>query len=412
MDMGLVQKYADFIVKLGVAVQPRQTFIIRCPVEQAFFAHACARAGYACGAKRVIVRWQDEQLARIQYELGAEEDLCEHKPSELRSWLDYAEDPDSCCLLAIHADDPEAFSGLDAGKLNRVAMASRKFMKPWQSYTMNDRVQWCVAAVPSAAWASKIFPDLSVEAAMEKLWEVIFKVCRVNHETDPVENWRVHIERLKGYADKLNEYDLESVHFTSSNGTDLTIGLADDAVWEAAQSVSEKGYLFTANIPTEEVFTAPHRLKVNGVVYGTKPYVYNGQLIKGFRVAFKDGAVVEHSAEENGELLAELLNSDENACRIGEVALVPASSPINQSGLIFFDTLFDENAACHIAFGDGYPGTVKGGNDMTKEELLAKGVNSSAIHEDVMVGALDTDIVGLTRKGETVQIFKNGEWVL
>lgn len=412
MDMKLFQKYADFVVKVGVGVQPRQTLIITCPVDQSQFARACAVAGYEAGAKEVIVRYSDEKLARIQYERGQEEDLKAMKPSQLRMWLDYAEDPDGVCTLRICADDPEIFQGLDAGKLNRVGLAHRLFLKPWREYTMKDKVQWCIAAVPCPAWAGKIFPDLDPQEAVEKLWEVIFRVCRVDQETDPVENWKAHTQKLVGYAQKLNDYDLESVHFTSGNGTDLVVGLAEGAIWEAAQSKTENGADFIPNIPTEEVFTAPHHSKVNGVVYGTKPYVYNGQLIKGFRVVFKDGKVVEHSAQENDQLLGELLTTDETSCRIGEVALVPASSPINQSGLVFYNTLFDENAACHIAFGDGYPGTVRGGNEMSKEELIAKGVNSSAIHEDVMIGAQDTKITGLTKDGRIIPIFEGGEWVL
>ena len=210
----------------------------------------------------------------------------------------------------------------------------------------------------------------------------------------------------------MNEFDLVSVHFTSSNGTDLTVGLAEGAVWESAGSKNEKGTIFLPNIPTEEVFTAPHKDKVDGIVYGTKPYVFNGQLIEGFHVTFKDGKVIEHGAEKNAELLGQLLDTDEGARHIGEVALVPASSPINRSGALFYNTLFDENAACHIAFGASYPGTTVGGTQLTKEELLARGMNQSALHEDVMVGAEDTQITGLCRDGRTVQLFKDGVWAL
>ncbi len=239
----------------------------------------------------------------------------------------------------------------------------------------------------------------------------MFQVCRVT-DGDPVNAWKSHLDHLTDLKNKMNDYDFESVHFTSSNGTDLTVGLADNAVWESAVSLNEKGVEFLPNIPTEEVFTAPHKDKVNGIVYGTKPYAYNGQLIKGFHVTFKDGRVIEHGAEENAALLGELLDSDKGARSIGEVALVPASSPINRSGLLFYNTLFDENAACHIAFGDSYPSTCVGGKEMSPEELLAHGMNQSDIHEDVMVGAEDTNITGLTRDGRTIQIFENGEWVL
>lgn len=274
---------------------------------------------------------------------------------------------------------------------------------------MNDRVQWCVAAVPAPSWAAKVFPGIPVEEAMEKLWALIFDVCRVS-TGDPVSAWKAHVAEGRRHRDQLNAWNLDHIHMTSSNGTDLTVGLADDATWEGASSKAENGTDFIANVPTEEVFCAPHRERVNGIVYGTKPYVYNGQLIEGWHVTFKDGKVVEHGAEKNASLLAELLSTDENACRIGEIALVPASSPINQSGVLFYNTLFDENAACHIAFGAGYPTNIKGGSKMNRTELLAKGLNDSAIHEDVMIGAPDTNVIGTTKDGKEVTIFTSGEW--
>ena len=409
MNQHYLQLYADFIVKVGVNVRPRQNFIVRCPVTMPDFAHACVRAGYEAGAKSVIVRWEDDKLTRLHMEMAAENDLTAMKPYELRSYLDYAEDPDGCCTLAIHAEDPEALAGLDAGKLNRVNLARRTFMKPWQEYTMNDRVQWCVAAVPAPGWAAKVFPDLPIDEAVEKLWALIFDVCRVS-TGDPVGAWQQHVAVTKARRDHMNALNLDRIRMTSSNGTDLTVGLADDATWEGASSKTEGGIEFIANVPTEEVFCAPHRERVNGIVYGTKPYAYNGQLIEGWHVTFKDGVVVEHGAEKNAGLLAELLSTDENSNRIGEVALVPASSPINRSGVLFYNTLFDENAACHIAFGDGYPTNIKGGSAMSRDELLEKGLNHSAIHEDVMIGAPDTHVTGITKSGEEVTIFEKGEW--
>ena len=405
----LLKKYADFIVRVGVNPQPGQTLIIRCPLEAAPLARLCVRSGFEAGARDVQVDWSDNAVSRSRMELGSEEALTDFKPYQLRRYLDYAESEGGVCVLHIHADDPEVYAGLDGAKISRVNAAQRRFMAPWREYTMNDRVQWSIAAMPSAPWAKKMFPELEEAAAIEKLWRLIFDVCRVTNG-DPVNEWKAHIDRLTSLKDKMNALDLESVHFESSNGTDLTVGIADKATWESAASVSEKGVVFLPNIPTEEVFTAPHKDKVNGIVYGTKPYVFNGQLIKGFHVTFKDGRVVEHGADEGAELLGQLLDTDEGARSIGEVALVPASSPINRRGILFYNTLFDENAACHIAFGKGYPGTVKGGTAMTKQELLAHGVNDSIIHEDVMVGAPDMTITGTTRTGENVKIFENGEW--
>ena len=411
MNQELLNKYAAFTVQVGVNVQKGQTLIIRCPVEGAYFGRACMEAAYKAGARDVVIRGEDEKAARIRMELGEEEALSETKPYELRSYLDYAESEGGCCLLAIHASDPEIFKGLDTAKINRVSLAKQEAMKSWREYTMKDRVQWCVVAIPTPAWAASVFPGLAEDEAQEKLWGAIFDVCRVTGG-DPVSAWKEHVAKTSACRDKLNELQLESIHMTSSNGTDLTVGLAEGHTWEGACSKAENGAVFIANVPTEEVFTAPHRERVNGVVKGTKPYVYNGQLIEGFSVTFKDGVVVDYSAEKNAELLGQLLDSDEGARRIGEIALVPASSPINRSGLLFYNTLFDENAACHIAFGAGYPTTVKGGAAMTTEELLACGVNDSAIHEDVMVGAEDMTITGLTKTGETVTIFENGEWAI
>ena len=411
MNQELLNKYAAFTVQVGVNVQKGQTLIIRCPVEGAYFGRACMEAAYKAGARDVVIRWEDEKAVRIRMELGEEEALSETKPYELRSYLDYAESEGGCCLLAIHASDPEIFKGLDTAKINRVSLAKQEAMKSWREYTMKDRVQWCVVAIPTPAWAASVFPGLAEDEAQEKLWGAIFDVCRVTGG-DPVSAWKEHVAKTSACRDKLNELQLESIHMTSSNGTDLTVGLAEGHTWEGACSKAENGEEFIANVPTEEVFTAPHRERVNGVVKGTKPYVYNGQLIEGFSVTFKDGVVVDYSAEKNAELLGQLLDSDEGARRIGEIALVPASSPINRSGLLFYNTLFDENAACHIAFGAGYPTTVKGGAAMTTEELLACGVNDSAIHEDVMVGAEDMTITGLTKTGETVTIFENGEWAI
>ena len=364
----LLKKYADFIVRVGVNPQPGQTLIINCCLEAAPLARLCVRSAYEAGARDVLVNWSDNDVSRSRMELGSEEALTDNKPYQLRRYLDYAESEGGVCVLHLLADDPEVYAGLDGAKISRVNAAQRKFMAPWREYTMNDRVQWSIAAMPSAPWAKKIFPELDEAAAIEKLWQLIFDVCRVT-DGDPVNEWKAHLDRLTGLKDKMNALDLESVHFESGNGTDLTVGIADKAVWESAASVSEKGVVFLPNIPTEEVFTAPHKDKVNGIVYGTKPYVFNGQLIKGFHVTFKDGRVVEHGADEGAELLGQLLDTDEGARSIGEVALVPASSPINRSGALFYSTLFDENAACHIAFGASYPGTTKGGTALSKEDL-------------------------------------------
>ena len=405
----LLKKYADFIVRVGVNPQPGQTMIIRCPLEAAPLARLCVRSGFEAGARDVQVDWSDNAVSRTRMELGSEEALTDSKPYQLRRYLDYAESEGSVCVLHLIADDPEVYAGLDGAKISRVNAANRKFMAPWREYTMNDRVQWSIAAMPSAPWAKKMFPELDTDAAIEKLWQLIFDVCRVTGG-DPVNEWKAHLDRLTSLGEKMNALDLESVHFESANGTDLTVGLAEKASWESAGSKNEKGVFFLPNIPTEEVFTAPHKDKVDGIVYGTKPYVFNGQLIKGFHVTFKDGKVVEHGAEEGADLLGRLLDTDEGARHIGEVALVPASSPINRSGKLFYNTLFDENAACHLALGMGFADTIENFHEKTLAECRALGVNDSMIHEDFMIGSRDMNIDAVCADGKTVPIFRSGNW--
>ncbi len=408
MNQDLLRQYAAFAVRVGVNPQKGQTLIITAPIEGAAFVRLCAQEAYDAGVREVVVKYDDEKLNRIRMERTALEVLTDVKPHILRSYLDYAESEGGACILNVLASDPEIYKGLDPEKINRVSATRREALKPWRDKTLKDEVQWSIVAIPSAAWAAKIFPGQA--DAEEKLWQAIFDVCRVKEDGDVVAAWKEHVARTTARRDRLNALQLDSIRLQSANGTDLTVGLADGHIWEGAQSKTPEGYTFIANIPTEEVFTAPHRERVNGVVHGTKPYVYNGNLIENFWVRFENGLVVEHHAEKGEELLSKLLDTDPGARRIGEIALVPASSPINQSGLLFYNTLFDENAACHIAFGQGYPGTVEGGNAMTQEELLGCGVNSSLVHEDVMVGAADMTITGLTKNGETVSIFENGEW--
>lgn len=407
MNTKLLQKYADFAVNIGANPQKCQTLIIRAPIEGAEFARMCAKSAYAAGAKRVVVYYNDEKLSRIQMENTDVEVLEDIKPYTNAMYLDYIKEEGGACLLSIIARDPEIYKGLDSKKVDRANIAASKYAEAYRQYPMSDKIQWTIVAIPSTAWASKVYPN---EAnPIEKLWETIFDVCRVTGG-NPVEEWREHIAKTTQRKDKLNELNFDYVHLTSANGTDLKIGLADTAIWEGASSKTPEGYAFVANIPTEEVFTAPHREKTNGVAVGTKPYVYNGDLIENFVVTFENGKVVKYTAEKGEGLLGQLLATDEGALHIGEIALVPASSPINKCGVLFYNTLFDENAACHIAFGDGYPGTVEGGTNMTKEQLLALGVNNSVVHEDVMIGANDMDIVGYTKDGTAHQIFKNGEW--
>lgn len=410
MDRVLMEKYAAFLVKSGINLQKGQTLIISAPIEGAEFVRLCVKAAYESGAREVVVKYNDEKLARMQMEYTDVEVLEDIKPWIIASYMDYVNTEGGVANLKIIARNPEVYKGLDSGKVDRANTALSKAMRPYSELTMASKVQWCVAAIPGEAWAGKIYPDLPNAEAQEKLWKTIFDVCRVSGG-DPEGEWEKHAKNMQGHSEWLNGLQLAELHLQSANGTDLIVGLADDHLWGGATEPSADGVMFLPNIPTEEVFTAPHRLRTNGVVKSSMPYVYNGNLIEGISVTFKDGVAVEYSAEKGNDLLHHMLGADEGALHLGEIALVPASSPIRQSGILFYDTLFDENAACHMAFGAGYPGTVHGGNDMSREELMQKGVNDSIIHEDIMIGTEDMKITGKTKTGELIAIFENGEWV-
>ncbi|MEG2928471.1 MAG: aminopeptidase [Oscillospiraceae bacterium] len=416
MDKTLLKQYANMAVNIGINIQKGQTLIIRAPITGAEFARECAVCAYDSGARDVVIDYNDEKFRRIRMDRAAKEALCDIKPSFQNSRLEYVQSQGTAAFLSIISEDPEIYKGLDMEKIDAAAAAQSKALTEFRDYTMNSRVQWCVVAIPSEGWAAKVFPQLSVSDGVEKLWETIFKVSRVAGNAKA--NWKKYTDAQWARREKLNEYGLTEIHMTSKNGTDLVVGLAEDCVWGGGKDFTtggrpytKEGVEFIANMPTEEIFTAPHKDRVNGVVYGTKPYVYNGNLIKDFVVTFKDGKVVDFDAKSGKELLGQLLKTDEGAMHIGEIALVPASSPINVENVLFYNTLFDENAACHIAFGAAYPDTVKGGSELNRDELSAKGVNYSLIHEDVMVGAQDTNITGKTKTGQTVEIFRNGEWM-
>ncbi len=416
MEKEMLRKYAEMAVKTGINIQKNQTLIINSPIHAAEFARECAEVAYECGAKEVVVFYNDEKLSRIKMDKTSKEVLCDIKPYQISMVTDYIKTEGTAAILSISSRDPEIYKGLDTAKIDAAQKAISSALKDQRDYTMNSRIQWCIVAVPSVAWAKKVFPELNDEDAVEKLWYTIFKVSRL--DGDPAENWKNYTDKQIARRNHLNSLKLKEVHLTSKNGTDLHVGLAEDCVWGGGKDVTSGGREFTkagiefiANMPTEEIFTAPHKDNVNGIVYGTKPYVFNGNLIKDFVVTFKDGKVVDFDAKEGKELLAQLLDSDKGSRSIGEIAFVPASSPINKENVLFYNTLFDENASCHIAFGAAYPDTVVGGAQMNEEQLAQKGVNISVIHEDVMIGSEDMNITGITESGEEVQIFAAGEWV-
>ena len=411
MQNDLVQEYASFMVGTAINLQKGQTLMINSPIETAPFARLCGEVAFSLGAKDVVVHFADEQMGRIRMRDAKVEALEEVKPWCLRSYLDYVEGEGGACVLSISARDPEIYKGLDVVKIDRAAVAQEKAMKPWRELTMAGRIQWSVASVPTVAWATRVFPEKTEQEAMDALWQAIYTVCRIGGQLSPGEAWRLHAEKAQSRIDRLHAMQLEALHLKSANGTDLRVGLAEGHKFAGIQEKSTAGISYLANVPTEEVFTAPHCRRVEGVVKSSLPYVYNGNLIEGIRVRFEAGVAVEYGAEKGDELLKQMMSADEGAKRLGEVALVPASSPVRKVGRLFYNTLFDENAACHIAFGAGYPDTIRGGQQMSLAELGEKGLNESFIHEDIMVGTEDMDITGITKTGERLPVFEKGEWV-
>lgn len=404
-----LDKYARLCVEVGINIQKNQPLVINAPVEGAEFVRLVAKHAYELGAKQVHVNWNDEVLTRLRYE-NAPMEVFENFPKWYADGLEeFAED--GAGFLSIYSQDPELLKGIDPKKIAAYNKSSSMALKEFRKYTMNDINAWCVVSIPTKGWAKRVFPELSDEEAMEKLWDAIFKATRMDLD-DPVKAWQKHLDNLAKKVEYLNEMKFKKLYYKSSNGTDLEVELPEGHIWAGGGGKNSKGVYFVANMPTEEVFTMPLKTGVNGVVYSTKPLHYGGNLINDFKLTFKDGRVVDFEAKEGYEVLKDLLGLDEGAKYLGEVALVPYDSPISKSNIIFLNTLFDENASCHFALGKAYPTNIEGGENMTDEELEKAGVNDSLTHVDFMVGSEDLSIVGETHDGERVQIFENGNWAI
>jgi len=403
----LLDKYANLCVRVGINIQKDQPLVINAPVEGVEFVRLLAKRAYEAGAKEVYVNWNDGDITRMKFEYAPME-VFENFPKWYADGMeDYAEK--GAGFISISAQDPYLLKGIDPKKIAANNKSSSIALKKFREYTMNDINSWCVISIPTKKWAKRVFPDVNEEEAVEKLWDAIFKALRI-YEEDPVEAWKNHLNNIESKVKFLNEMNFKKLHYKSSNGTDLEVELPEGHIWAGGGGNNSKGVYFVANMPTEEVFTMPHKYRVNGVVYSTKPLNYGGNLINNFSLTFKDGKVVDFTADEGYEVLKDLLDLDEGAKRLGEVALVPYDSPISNSNIIFYNTLFDENASCHFALGKAYPTNLKGGPDMNEEELDKAGVNDSLTHVDFMVGTDDLSIVGETREGKKVQIFEKGNW--
>lgn len=402
-----IEKYADLLVRIGINIQKDQTLVITSPIECAEFARIVSVKAYEAGAREVVMRWIDEKSAKIRYQMASDE-VFDEFPNWTKEYFNSYADKDAA-FLRISASDPELMKDVDPKKMSRANKASSEALEYYRSRMMSNKNVWCVAAYPTDAWSKKVFPESSSEEAIEKLWDAIFKAVRVDME-EPVQAWRDHQSNLNDKLTFLNDNAFKAVRYKNSIGTDVLVELPKNHVWFGGGDLAPQGHMFVANMPTEEVFTMPKHDGVNGKIVSSMPLNYNGNLIENFSFTFKDGVVVDFDAEKGKEVLKELLNTDDGAKRLGEVALVPFDSPISNQNILFFNTLFDENASCHFALGKAYPICVKGGEEMTSEELRAAGANDSLTHVDFMVGTEDLEIIGIKEDNTEVEIFINGNF--
>ena len=403
----LLEKYARLIVKTGINIQENQILVINSPVECAPFTRMLTEIAYKEGARDVVVNWKDELVSKIRY-LHAPEAIFDEFPAwQKEFYMSYVRQ--GAAFVSIAASDPELLKDVDADRVARVQKASSIALKEYRERLMSNKNAWCVVSIPTDTWAKKVFPSLSQEEAVEKLWEAILKTVRVDTE-DPVEAWEGHKKNLKRSMEFLNSKKFKLLHYKNAEGTDLKIELPEDHIWLGGSEYTPENVEFIANMPTEEVFTLPKKTGVNGIVVSSKPLNYNGNLIEDFSITFKDGKIVGFNAKKGNEILKRLIETDEGSHYLGEVALVPYDSPISNANILFFNTLFDENASCHLAIGKAYPVCIKNGENMTKEELDRNGVNDSLVHEDFMIGTADLEIIGITSTGAEIPIFKNGNF--
>ena len=402
-----LREYARLLIQVGLRVQKGQRLVISSPVECAFFARMCAEEAYAIGCKEVVMNWHDDAMARLKY-LHADDSIFD----EVAVWRSHFFNDhalEGAAYLAISASDPENFKGVDTGRIIRAQQASGKALKDFDRLQMSSGFPWCIASIPIPSWAKTVFPDVSEDEAMSQLWDAIFRVVRISGDGTAVEKWEQHLSTLHARLETMNRLNFKTLHYTNSLGTDLTVELPEDHIWEAGDDVTLSGQSFIANIPTEELFTAPLKTGVNGVVYSSMPLVHDGTIIDKFYFVVKEGKIVEAHAEKGEETLKGAISVDEGASYFGEVALVPYDSPISNQKILFYNTRFDENAACHIAFGEAYP-CLKDGKGLSKDELKARGLNDSFTHVDFMIGTSDLSIVGTTRDGKEIPIFVDGNF--
>ena len=406
MKKATLRNYARLIVRTGVNVQKGQEVFISAELDQPAFVAMVVEEAYRAGAKRVVVDWSYQPLTKLHVRHQPMKVLGGMSDWELARWQHYTEALP--CRIYLLSDDPDGLRGVNQTKLAKAQMKIIPIIKPYRD-KIENRYQWCIAAVPGRAWAKKLFPEKRAGQAIEALWEAILQTSRADGD-DPTAAWQAHNRALQSRCAHLNALGIRKLHYYGDNGTDLTVGMIPEGQLKGGGDTSLKGIFFNPNIPTEECFISPMRGKAEGIVYATKPLSYQGQLIENFSVRFENGKAVEVKAEKNQALLEQMIAMDEGAAYLGECALVPVNSPISESGLLFYETLFDENAACHLALGMGFADTIKGYEEKTLEECRAMGINDSMNHEDFMIGYEGLDIDAITRDGKTVPIFRRGKW--
>jgi len=403
-----LEKYAELIVKVGVNVQKEQEVFVTGAVDIAPLVRLVAAKAYEAGAKNVHVDWIDDSLSRLKYEKAAYA-VFEEYPAWEKLKRDSFVERDAC-FISIVSSNPDLLKGIDSKRIAAFQRAAGEALREFRRATQADKVSWTVVAAANKEWAEKVFPEAKGEEAMKLLWDAIFRAVRLD-SADPVADWQEHNRILHTKADILNGHRFSKLHYTAP-GTDLTIGLHEKHLWVAAGSVSQSGVSFMANMPTEEVFTVPDRDGTNGYVSSTKPLSFGGNIIDGFKVTFENGRIVKTEAETGAEFLEHLVATDEGSHYLGEAALVPHKSPISESNILFFNTLFDENASNHLAIGSGYAFNIEGGKQMSRDELNAHGVNDSITHNDFMIGSANMDIDGIKADGTIVPIFRGGNWAI
>ncbi len=413
MDTDSLQKYARLIVRLGMHVTQGKYVILNSPIEAAELARMIAREAFECGARDVIMNWSDDAFSRLRFEnapLSEFEKLPEWR-GESRNY--YARQ--KCCYLSLVGNDPEAFAGVPSEKLRANTLASRASFKEFYRVMDQGGIRWCVAAYPGKAWAKTVFPDRSEDDAVDALWGMISTSVRIDADDksdDIVAKWQTHDENLKRRAKALNDANFLKLHYKNSIGTDFTVGLAKGHIWKGGSEACSEGVSYFPNLPTEEIFTMPDCRVAEGRVVASMPLSYQGEKIDKFWLEFSDGRVSSYGAEVGEHALRRLLDTDEGSRRLGEVALIPFDSPISNLNILFFETLFDENASCHLALGECYPDTMVGGETLDEETLHALGGNCSANHVDFMIGTADLCITGMTADGKEIAIFENGNFVI